>query len=183
LLLLLLLLLLLWLCAVAPILFLFITFITVIAVVLLFRHLFVFSPFFLGAQCVSVFVVTPCLCLHLYLYLYFPADKNKDELPKETETLFRGSQIQLISSIFGSQDSVINSGLAVSAASESALKRRQESSFSSALQGGQVKVVGVGLQFKQQLSELMEKVYATKPHYIRSESCFIIPHIVPSLLK
>ena len=106
-------------------------------------------------------------------------DKNKDELPKETETLFDTSEIPLIRHVFNLEESS-SSNVSVGSGGESeaaASKRRlsvfnlenSSSSSSGPSQGSGVqgKAVGVGLQFKQQLTELMEKVYTTKPHYIR----------------
>ena len=75
-------------------------------------------------------------------------DKNKDELPKEATSLFQGSGSRLISSIFAESDVEPPKAVGKGPASKG-------------------RAATVGTQFKGQLQILMEKIYSTKPHYIR----------------
>lgn len=77
-------------------------------------------------------------------------DKNKDELPKEATSLFQGSGSRLIAAVFADADDV--PAQVAAAKSAPASKSRAPT---------------VGTQFKEQLHTLMEKIYSTKPHYIR----------------
>lgn len=79
-------------------------------------------------------------------------DKNKDELPKEATALFQGSGSRLISTVFADADEPAAKSAASNRPGPSASKSRAPT---------------VGTQFKEQLHTLMEKIYSTKPHYIR----------------
>jgi myosin heavy subunit len=72
-------------------------------------------------------------------------DKNKDELPKEASSLVLSSSNQFISNLFA----------ATGADAEPAEK------------AGKATQASVGSQFRQQLHDLMVKIYATAPHYVR----------------
>jgi myosin-5 len=69
-------------------------------------------------------------------------DKNKDQLPKEASTLFGSATFDLVRRVFSD------------AVSEMASRK-------------QPGLRSVGLQFKDSLHQLMEKIYSNKPHYIR----------------
>lgn len=75
-------------------------------------------------------------------------EKNKDELPKEAESLMLNSRVSLLGIVF--TPVVVATGVTATPA----------------VTGGG-KVMSVGSQFKEQLASLMEKIYATAPHYIR----------------
>ncbi|CAM9199076.1 unnamed protein product, partial [Ectocarpus fasciculatus] len=77
-------------------------------------------------------------------------DKNKDELPKEATALFQGSGSRLISTVFAEAPG--DAAAKPAAGRGPAAKSRAPT---------------VGTQFKDQLHTLMEKIYSTKPHYIR----------------
>lgn len=70
-------------------------------------------------------------------------EKNKDELPKETFSLLNSSSHKWLASLFDSSEA----------------KKAQGT--------GPTPISSVGSQFKEQLSSLMKKIYATSPHYIR----------------
>jgi myosin-5 len=83
-------------------------------------------------------------------------EKNKDELPKEAENLMVGSSVGLLGLVFAHV-----AAPAPVATSNAATSPRAKS-------GGETgKAVSVSSQFKEQLASLMEKIYATAPHYIR----------------
>lgn len=71
-------------------------------------------------------------------------EKNKDEVSRETSSLFQMSTVPIISTLFkaGSEATNISTNQKLGALS-------------------------VATQFKEQLQTLMEKIHSTKPHYIR----------------
>ena len=89
-------------------------------------------------------------------------EKNKDDLPKEGEKLLLSSSNNLIKLAFASQE-------VTSAASNRRHSQYYgiESSGRSTSSSGSAKQGSVAGQFKDQLKVLMEKIYTTKPHYIR----------------
>ena len=92
-------------------------------------------------------------------------DKNKDELPKEGEKLFLSSSHSLIKLIFSSEkESDINGNRRHSQyyGVQDSDRKNSSGSVSTTKQGS-----SVAGQFKDQLKVLMEKIYTTKPHYIR----------------
>lgn len=82
-------------------------------------------------------------------------EKNKDEVPREATTLFQGSTNSLIKALFTEKAGDNAASVPKGAAPP---REARKSTLSSAT---------VGAQFKEQLHSLMEKIYATKPHYIR----------------
>ena len=82
-------------------------------------------------------------------------DKNKDELPKEAITLMSSSSLSLLSDIFV-LDPIPDYTLAMQQQHQLQIDKSNND-----------KKLSVSAQFKSQLGTLMEKIYATKPHYIR----------------
>jgi len=78
-------------------------------------------------------------------------EKNKDEFPREATSLCQGSSDPLISHIFNQN---------------SPPKGKQPDTIPRS-QSGRVQALSVGSQFREQLHSLMDKIYTTKPHYIR----------------
>lgn len=87
---------------------------------------------------------------------YSFVDKNKDELPREALLLVQGSAVPLLAEVFSYTPPV--AVVAANAIQPSPGKGVRRTA------GGPL---SVGSQFKEQLQQLMETVYATTPHYIR----------------
>lgn len=85
-------------------------------------------------------------------------EKNKDELPKEAATLLQSSRNSLLALMFSSPE--MNHLRSEKATSISKTVKSNKSSPGAAPSS-------VGFQFKEQLSDLMDSIYATSPHYIR----------------
>ena len=90
--------------------------------------------------------------------------------------LLRSSMIPLLRSVVGQGVDLSAAGVPVLAGLEGRSNRiNQQQQFGQQIancpleenKSGKLPTNSVGLQFKQQLNELMEKVYTTKPHYIR----------------
>jgi myosin-5 len=81
-------------------------------------------------------------------------DKNKDELPKEASTLLSTSSVSLLRNLFVSAS--VQDGTSPKNEPGKPHPGKSASTISS-----------VGSQFKEQLHNLMESIYATSPHYIR----------------
>lgn len=77
-------------------------------------------------------------------------DKNKDESPKEANSLIKASTIPLLARIFECEES--------SGGGDGGGRKNS---------GGKADMKTVGGQFREQLLSLMEKIYSTTPHYIR----------------
>eukprot|EP01041_Mallomonas_annulata_P007192 gene7191-14661_t len=109
-------------------------------------------------------------------------EKNKDEVPKETTTLFQNSTVELVSLVFSDEMEVQKMKFFKGNASfqDKNNKNRNNSNGNDndngvsrrhSQGGGAGEGAGssgsVGTQFKDQLHSLMKKIYATRPHYIR----------------
>jgi myosin-5 len=83
-------------------------------------------------------------------------EKNKDELPKEANSLLQSSTNRLLNLLFRPEavDVTMDSHLAMHPG------KRKPVTVSNVVQS-------VGSQFKDQLNDLMGTIYATSPHYIR----------------
>ena len=77
-------------------------------------------------------------------------EKNKDEIPLAAKALFETAPNELVREIYSLQ-----------------LKMSEESVVSKSGNKSSSKTRTVGMQFKDQLSDLMRKVETTEPHYIR----------------
>jgi myosin-5 len=82
-------------------------------------------------------------------------DKNKDELPKESQNLFLTSPSPLIPKMFRINESI------------PPISQKKTVPSNDNKKGGALSRSFVGTQFKSQLSELMKKIQTTRPHYIR----------------
>ena len=88
-------------------------------------------------------------------------EKNKDEIPREASTLLLRSSVSVVSHVFEpelSQDSNNRSDARGNSSKESLTDRTRTPASAGS---------SVGSQFRDQLHQLMQKIYATKPHYIR----------------
>jgi myosin-5 len=83
-------------------------------------------------------------------------EKNKDELPKEAANVMQSSKNKLLTMIFASDHSMN------SRPEKAAVVKGKSSKASPG-----TAPTSVGFQFKEQLSDLMDSIYATSPHYIR----------------
>lgn len=77
-------------------------------------------------------------------------EKNKDEIPLAAKALFETAPNELIREIYSLQ-----------------IKLSEDSVVTKSGSKGTTKTRTVGMQFKDQLSDLMRKVETTEPHYIR----------------
>eukprot|EP01038_Epipyxis_sp_PR26KG_P004894 gene4894-6853_t len=90
-------------------------------------------------------------------------DKNRDELPKEAGALFESSTLSLLSSLFSNQASKVDK-LSYHNNNKKGSTNVQQQSQQQSSSGA---TASVGSQFKDQLTTLMDTIYATMPHYIR----------------
>jgi len=79
-------------------------------------------------------------------------EKNKDEIPLTAQTLLETAPSQLVKDLYGVQKKAITEATPVAKPGG---------------RGKPAKSKTVGVQFKEQLNELMTKIEKTEPHYIR----------------
>lgn len=89
-------------------------------------------------------------------------EKNKDELPKEADSLLRSSSVSVLDTVFTFKANLLSTfkvGTGNNADGKPAGSTGGAPSKPS--------MYSVSSQFKEQLNSLMEKIYSTAPHYIR----------------
>ena len=95
-------------------------------------------------------------------------EKNRDDVPKELESLFQQSTVSLLGEIFGLEKDETSGG-------RSTPRRRSVFFTPTRASGGdgekgvraKTTTRSVSTEFKVQLHALLERIYTTKPHYIR----------------